>query len=100
MARADLRCLWLPVPREHGCARGAVAQRHRSVPTRPLKNSKLTRQGAARLFALQLEGDAVSPRPQRLPLSLLGPSLLAADIPFPCRAEVVLGNIIKKKGWR
>lgn len=23
-----------------------------------------------------------------------------ADVPFPCRAEVVLGNIIKKKGWR
>lgn len=58
----------------------------------------------------------VSLWPPRLPLSLLGtqghPCQLpplpmaaaarvpAADLTFSCRAEVVLGNIIKKKGWR
>lgn len=85
------------------------------MPMCPLKNSKLTRQGAARLCTLQPEGETVSPQPPCLPRSsgdqgrpcrlpqlpvATAARVLVADIPFPCRAEVVLGNIIKKKGWR
>lgn len=71
--------------------------------------------GAAQLWALQPRGNQC-PHSHCICLLFsrgLEPSLLAvttphgcscqvlmADVPFPCRAEVVLGNIIKKKGWR
>uniref|UniRef100_A0A8B9FPZ1 Voltage-gated potassium channel subunit beta-2 n=2 Tax=Euteleostomi TaxID=117571 RepID=A0A8B9FPZ1_9PSIT len=70
-----------------GCARSAVA---RSIAVSPHTRLKIAAhvRGAAQLRVLQPEG-------KQCPAAIA-----CTDVPFPCRAEVVLGNIIKKKGWR
>uniref|UniRef100_A0A8D2M7P5 Voltage-gated potassium channel subunit beta-1 n=1 Tax=Zonotrichia albicollis TaxID=44394 RepID=A0A8D2M7P5_ZONAL len=99
-----LSCRSSCAPSEHSCTQGFGI-----CPCIPLKLASSCTGGSSAL------GQSVSPQPLHLPLILLRSGAISAgfttphgctcqvlmvDVPFACRAEVVLGNIIKKKGWR